>query len=127
MLLDTHIFLWWLADSPRLSRKIRAKLGSPDEDVFVSAASIWEIAIKMALGKLSIKEQDGARLEQLIPACGFTELPVRALHAARVKDLPRHHTDPFDRLLISQAWVEGITIVTADHAFKAYPISTFAA
>ena len=116
LLLDTQIFLWYLADSSRLSRKTRTDIVRADE-VFISAASIWEAAIKTGIGKLSVS------LDQLVAgigASGFAELPVSALHASRVAALPRHHRDPFDRLLVAQAILEPLHLMTADAAMKPY-------
>jgi PIN domain nuclease of toxin-antitoxin system len=115
-LLDTHVYLWYLADSRRLSRKARAEIASADE-VFVSAASIWEAALKAALGKLDAAVED---LVAGIGGSGFVELAVSARHAARVATLPEHHGDPFDRLLVAQAIHEPLRLLTADAALKRY-------
>lgn len=116
LLLDTHVFLWFLADSPKLTKKARAKILAAD-DVFVSAASIWEATIKSALGKLDAVPED---LVEGIEASGFLELPVRARHAARVNRLSREHRDPFDRLLLAQAIDEPLRLLTADDALVPY-------
>ena len=116
LLLDTQIFLWYLADSSRLSRKARTDIARADE-VFISAASIWEAAIKTGIGKLRVS------LDQLVAgigASGFAELPVSASHASRVAALPPHHRDPFDRLLVAQAILEPLHLMTADAAMKPY-------
>jgi PIN domain nuclease of toxin-antitoxin system len=116
LLLDTHVFLWALAGSPRLKSAARARIEAADE-VFVSAASIWEVAIKVRLGKLT------ADLDALVAAMaesGFSELPVRAVHAARVASLPALHEDPFDRLLVAQALCEPLHLLTADGAVAQY-------
>jgi PIN domain nuclease of toxin-antitoxin system len=115
-LLDTQIYLWFLADSPKLSRKAKREIASAAE-VFVSAASIWEAAIKVGIGKLAVAMGD---LEAGIAASGFIELPVSVAHAARVADLPNHHRDPFDRLLIAQAICEPVHLLTADTALQVY-------
>lgn len=129
LLLDTHVLLWWLADDRRLQPGWREALGSPDSLVMVSAASIWEMAIKIAIGKLAIDpETDSSsgsdELAKLLDRCGFVELPVTAAHAAGVARLPLFHADPFDRLLIAQARIEQLTIATADQAFAAYDVET---
>ena len=116
MLLDTHIFLWAVSGSRQLTPKIRAVIQAADE-VLVSAASIWEIAIKARLGKL---EGDPMAMAAAIEQSGFRELPVRAAHAAYVSSLPLHHTDPFDRLLIAQAMMEPLRLLTADKALTPY-------
>ena len=116
LLLDTHVFLWSVADSPELPKKAKEAIRDADE-VFVSAASLWEIAIKVGLGKLNANPQD---LLKAIPDSGFTELPITALHAAHVESLPEHHKDPFDRLLVAQALMEPMHLLTADSQLKVY-------
>lgn len=116
LLLDTHVFLWVVAGSPRLKPAARRLIESADE-TWVSAASLWEIAIKVRLGKL---RADPLELAGAIEASGFTELPVRAMHAAAVATLAPHHNDPFDRLLIAQAIAEPLRLLTADAALSAY-------
>lgn len=122
LLLDTHVFLWWLQESARLSPAARAAIASGANQAWVSAASIWEIAIKSSIGKLKVRDADVQELSTLISAAGFSELPVRAAHAAGVRDLPFHHADPFDRMLVAQARAEGFTIVTADGRFASYGV-----
>jgi PIN domain nuclease of toxin-antitoxin system len=116
LLLDTQVYLWYLADSRKLSAKARAEIASAEE-VFVSAASIWEAAVKVAIGKLNADPDD---LVAGISASGFAELPVSARHAARVVTLPQHHRDPFDRLLVVQAIHEPLHFLTADAALRRY-------
>ena len=116
LLLDTHIFLWAVAGSVSLTAKARKTIEAA-EAVFVSAASIWEIAIKTRLRKINA---DPDALVAAIDASGFIELPVLAAHAARVGALPPLHTDPFDRLLVAQAIAEPLRLLTADAALKAY-------
>lgn len=127
LLLDTHAFLWWLADDRRLSAVARSAVAEPTNAVHVSAASIWEVAIKASIGKLRLADEDRARLGGLVGKCGFRELAVSAAHAAGVLDLPFHHADPFDRILVAQALAEGLTIVTGDPAFGPYGVSTLQA
>lgn len=110
LLLDTHIFLWTVAGSPLLKPAVRRLIEEADE-VYVSAASIWEVAIKARLGKM---EADLQELAAAIEASGFVELPVSAVHAAGVAQLELHHHDPFDRLLIAQALAEPLRLVTVD-------------
>ena len=119
LLLDGHAFLWWLADAPELSATARATVADPDNMVLVSAATIWEIEIKRALGRL---EAGSADLVAEIEANGFGELPVRASHAVAASRLPRHHEDPFDRMLLAQSQVEGLVCVTRDPAFEPYGV-----
>ena len=115
-LLDTHIFLWAVAGDRRLKASARARLAAA-ESVYVSAGSIWEIAIKARLGKI---EGDAASLATAIETSGFVELPITARHAAAVSALPLHHTDPFDRLLLAQAFSEPLHLLTADQALAVY-------
>jgi PIN domain nuclease of toxin-antitoxin system len=122
LLLDTHIFLWWLGESPRLPERIRLVIEDPATAVFVSAASIWEIAIKASLGRLEIDPAVPAGLDGVVAACGFADLPIEARHAAAVRDLPFHHADPFDRLLLAQAQLEELTLATADTKLAAYGV-----
>ncbi len=116
VLLDTHVFLWVLTDSRKLKAAARKLIASADA-VHVSAASIWELAIKVRLGKL--KGDPWAMAEAIEPS-GFLELPVRASHAARVAQLPDHHADPFDRLLVAQALSEPLVLLTADEQLPRY-------
>ncbi len=117
--LDTHVLLWWLADNATLSQITRTEISDGKNLVFVSAAAAWEIVIKSALGKLDIPSD----LEAALTANRFQPLPITIPHALAVADLPHHHNDPFDRLLIAQAKVEGFTLVTADEQIKKYDVS----
>lgn len=116
LLLDTHVYLWYLVDSPKLSRTARMTIASADE-IFVSAASIWEATIKAGLGKV---KADLPLLVEGIVASGFSELPVTAAHAAAVAQLRPLHRDPFDRLLIAQAIFEPLRLLTADPVLVEY-------
>jgi PIN domain nuclease of toxin-antitoxin system len=116
LLLDTHVFLWAVSGSRHLTPKIRAVINGADQ-VLVSAASIWEIAIKVRFGKL---EADPVAVVEAIDESGFKELPVRAAHAAHVANLPLHLTDPFDRLLVAQAVMEPLRLLTADGTLAVY-------
>jgi PIN domain nuclease of toxin-antitoxin system len=116
LLLDTHIFLWAVTGDASLKAPIRRTLEEADE-VYVSAASIWEIAIKSRLGKI---EADANLLADEITEAGFRELPISAQHAAGVAKLPLHHADPFDRLLIAQAIAEPLKLLTADKSLARY-------
>lgn len=117
LLLDTHVFLWWWSGDGKLNRVTRRYIEQAQE-VFVSAASAWEIVIKSALGKLRFEGTIHGAIEE----CEFTELAVVTHHADAVRGLPLHHSDPFDRMLIAQARVEALTIVTHDKVFRAYPV-----
>jgi PIN domain nuclease of toxin-antitoxin system len=116
LLLDTHVFLWAVADSRKLGAAARRLIEEADE-VRVSAASIWEIAIKSRLGKLV---GDAESLAAAIEDSGFAELPVTGRHAAAVARLPSHHADPFDRLLVAQALAEPLILLTADKTLARY-------
>jgi PIN domain nuclease of toxin-antitoxin system len=116
LLLDTHVFIWSVMDSRQLKAATRRYLASA-EIVYVSAVSIWEIAIKTRLGKLT---GDVEAFAAAIDASGFEELRVTARHAAAVAKLPLHHADPFDRMLIAQAFLEPLRLVTADKVLGAY-------
>lgn len=116
-LADTHVLLWALASDKRLPKRHRAILLSTAE-VYFSAASVWEIAIKKSLGKLRAP----ARLAEILPRAGFRPLNVTAIHAEAVACLPPHHADPFDRLLIAQARAEKFTLLTADAQFALYEV-----
>lgn len=116
ILLDTHLYLWWLQDHPNLSAVARARIIEAAE-VYVSSASIWEAAIKASLGKL---DADVEELLAEIEGSGFRELQISARHAATVRSLPDLHNDPFDRLLIAQAICEPLRLLTHDGKLQAY-------
>ncbi|KWH52897.1 type II toxin-antitoxin system VapC family toxin [Burkholderia anthina] len=116
LLFDTHIFLWMVANNPKLSMRARSLIDSAEE-VFISSASIWEVAIKAGKGKLDV---DVDRLVDKLRASRYRELPVRATHGVAVRHLPPHHGDPFDRLLVAQAWCEPLLLVTADSHLAQY-------
>ncbi|MFN7921544.1 MAG: type II toxin-antitoxin system VapC family toxin [Bryobacteraceae bacterium] len=115
-LLDTHILLWWLDDSKALPAEARRLIADPENAIFVSAASIWEISIKQSLGKLDLPN----RFDEVLAQSDFEPLPVRAEHARATRELPLIHRDPFDRMLVAQARVEGLTLLTADPAVARY-------
>jgi PIN domain nuclease of toxin-antitoxin system len=122
LLLDTQILLWALSARARVPPHVREALESRTNVVFVSSASVWEIAIKASLGKLEISGLDLSELPAFIDASGFDELPVVSRHALAVRDLPGHHRDPFDRMLIAQARAEELTLASVDPAFRAYEV-----
>ena len=117
ILIDTHMLLWWLADDSRLSKKARALMADPANMLTVSAATAWEIAIKQALGKITM---DGD-LEKEVRELGFAMLPVTFPHAAETLTLPAIHRDPFDRMLVAQARVESLPLLTVDPHILQYP------
>lgn len=116
LLLDTHIFLWWLADDAQLTAPVRTMVNSMEE-VFVSSASLWEAAIKINLGKLKANLNE---LHDAIHASGFTELPLIGQHVLQLSQLADHHKDPFDRILLAQALSEPLHFMTADKTLKQY-------
>ncbi len=117
ILLDTHILLWWLSDDRRLPREAETLIAAPDNDVFASAASVWEIAIKTAIGRL---KADPAAIEAALNPSGLRELPVTAKHAVQISRLPHHHRDPFDRILLAQGLAEPMRLLTHDKLLAAY-------
>lgn len=116
IMLDTHVYLWWLQDHQNLSKTARAKIVSASE-VYISSASIWEASIKVSIGKLEV---DVNQLVAEIANSGFLELPVSAKHAAMVALLPDIHRDPFDRILVAQALCEPLRLLTADSLLSGY-------
>ena len=121
-LLDTNALLYWLAGSPRINHSLKKQLTNPRNEVFVSAVSTFEIAVKARLGRLTLSQSPGLLLPRFFAEAGLTALPITLEHGLAVYDLPKHHADPFDRMLIAQAIVEDLTIVSSDRAFGAYPI-----
>ena len=122
ILLDTHLVLWWLADDRRLSAKARQLIADPVNVVIVSAATAWEVALKQALGKLRIEGE----FEQAVREQGFDMLPVSFAHAAELRQLPAIHRDPFDRMLVAQARVEQLHLLTIDPQVLKYPAGVIA-
>jgi PIN domain nuclease of toxin-antitoxin system len=120
LLLDTHLLLWVAADSNRLSAPARTLISAADNELFFSAASLWEIAIKKGLGRDDFKV-NARVLRRALLDNGYGEIPISSEHAVAVEDLPMIHKDPFDRILVSQATVEGITLLTADALVAQYP------
>lgn len=122
VLLDTQVWLWMLAAPERLSEPARALVIATDNELLLSAASAWEIAIKYALGKLRLPEAPGDLIPRLMTRTGITPLPIHHRHALHVASLPTRHRDPFDRLLIAQAQIEQLPILTADRSFALYEV-----
>jgi PIN domain nuclease of toxin-antitoxin system len=123
LLLDTHVLLWSLGDPNELGDEARSAIVDPDHEVLVSAASTWEIAIKGARGKLRAPDDLPGRIAVL----HFAELPVTIAHSIEAGSLPRHHGDPVDRMLVAQARLEDLTIVTRDRALAVYDVLTLSA
>ncbi|MBU4271307.1 MAG: type II toxin-antitoxin system VapC family toxin [Planctomycetes bacterium] len=118
LLLDTHVLLWWLDDPTQISEEAISAVQNPENAVYVSAATAWEIVIKKALGKLDAPDNLGEALDD----CRFSTLSVTIEHAQAIRELPIHHHDPFDRMLVAQTKVEGLTIVTRDSEILRYPV-----
>ncbi|MBF6618696.1 MAG: type II toxin-antitoxin system VapC family toxin [Patulibacter sp.] len=119
LLLDTNILIWFLQGSSRIGDEDRALIESGASEVSVSAVSIFEIATKVAISKLTAPHD----LAALVTGAGFRALPLGMRHAEAVRDLPLHHRDPFDRLLVAQARIEGLTLITADRQLAAYDVT----
>lgn len=120
-LLDTHTFLWWLADDSRLPEGVRDLIKAPENDVLVSAVTGWEISIKKTLGKLKAPDN----LASLIDDEGFQELPIRFAHGQLAGCLPAIHRDPFDRMLVAQCQAQGLTLLTRDENIPRYDVRTY--
>jgi PIN domain nuclease of toxin-antitoxin system len=123
LLLDTHVVLWWLTDDDRLSQEASDVMSDGRNAVLVSAASVWEVEIKRAKGALAAPDD----LIEQVEAAGFSLLSVGAVHARAAGRLPRHHDDPFDRMLVAQAVGEGATLLTADRSIARYAVPLMAA
>jgi PIN domain nuclease of toxin-antitoxin system len=122
LLLDTHALLWWSLDISDLSRRARKVIGDYDNNVFVSAATAWEIAIKFRAGRLPQAEEFVRPFRETLRKLGFSEMPISVDHAERAGLLPGAHKDPFDRMLIAQAQAERLTLVSNEKLFDAYQI-----
>ncbi len=123
ILLDTEAWLWSLTEPERLNAKARTLIADRANTLYLSAASSWEIAIKSALGKLPLPESPVTYIPSRMAAQGINSLPIEHAHALRIYDLPAHHRDPFDRLIIAQSQIENLPVMTADRIFKDYAVS----
>ena len=122
LLIDTHALLWFLADNPRLPSQIRERIENDTETVFVSMASLWEIAIKISVGKLNLGEPLEKVINIRLPEINVQILDIGAAHVAYVSSLPLYHRDPFDRIIIAQSQVEQMPLVSVDNKFDLYEI-----
>lgn len=122
-LLDTHIFIWWMGDDKRLSQKTATLLRDPHNQIFLSTGSIWEMIIKKGKGKLNIPI--ALDLESGIRTSGFNLLSIEILHVLELEKLPQHHKDPFDRILIAQAKIERLILITDDVKIAKYEVDIF--
>ena len=123
-LLDTHTFLWFIYDNPRISKKSLSILRNPRNDIYLSSTVAWEIAIKENIGKIEIHTSLNDLITQSLETYNFITLPVSLAHAIKVGTLPSIHRDPFDRILVAQAMVENLTILTSDPFIKKYKVKT---
>ncbi len=123
-LLDTHTFLWWIDNDTRLSKTAREVIVNPDNEIVISVISTWEIIIKYSLGKIELSESPKDYIEEMLAVNEFTVLPIKLAHTFKIAELPNHHKDPFDRLLIAQSQIEQIPIVTLDKQIIKYPVQT---
>ena len=121
-LLDTHVFLWWITDDQRLSSRVREIIADGTNEILFSAASGWEIAIKTRLGRLQLPNDPEIFIPEQLELNAIEVLPVQIGHALHVYQLPSHHRDPFDHLLIAQAQLEKLPILTADPQISRYPV-----
>lgn len=121
-LLDTHTFLWWITDNPKLSSHVHKFISNGKNELFLSAASGWEIAIKAQLGRLKIPEKPELFISDQMVINSIQGLPIQISHAVHVYNLPLHHRDPFDRMLIVQAQLEGLPILTDDPQISQYQV-----
>jgi PIN domain nuclease of toxin-antitoxin system len=124
LLVDTNVIIWWFAGSSRVSTSTRALLNSSTNSVFASAASIWEIAIKASSGRLVAPTSELVELENALRSMGWLLLDITPRHALHVATLPWLHRDPFDRLIVAQAQLDGLTIVTSDVSIPLYQVAT---
>jgi PIN domain nuclease of toxin-antitoxin system len=120
LILDTHILLWWWDDSPRLAEDLRDLIADPAHEVMVSAVSIAEIAVKKSIGRLVLRDDFAEGVDR----DGFAELPLTVAHARKLTSLPLLHRDPFDRMLVAQALIEGAALVTVDSMVQQYDVTT---
>jgi PIN domain nuclease of toxin-antitoxin system len=124
LLLDTHAFLWWVSDDPRLSDRAHRLVGDGVNEVFFSAVSAWEIVVKTSLGRLELQDDPDSFISGGVQANAFEVLPIHLNHALWVYQLPDLHRDPFDRMLVAQAKSEELAILTADRKVAQYPVDT---
>lgn len=122
IMMDTHVFLWWIWNSENLSNRSREILLDEEHEFYLSVASMWELSIKVGLGKLALAKPVDRFLSDHLASNDFNRLNITLPHVAGVSTLPLHHRDPFDRLLVSQALVEGMPILGADRIFDSYGV-----
>lgn len=123
-LLDSQVFLWWVADDARLHARMRRRIAAAGNECLLSHASVWELAIKVSLGRLRLDRPVERFVAEHCESNGFRLLPIGFKHVCAVENLPWHHRDPFDRLLVAQALCEGLTVATHDPQLKRYGVRT---
>lgn len=123
LLLDTQCWLWWFSQPERLSEEVIEQIADETNEVWLSVASVWEMGIKVAIGKLPLPERIDDYISTRMALLGAKSLEIKASHAIQVAGLPLHHRDPFDRMLIAQAQIENMTLVSADSMFNQYEVS----
>ena len=124
LILDTHAFLWWITDDPQLSSRARHVIGNRDNELFLSVASAWEIAIKTRIGRIRLRERPDRFIPDQLSRNGISPLPIEISHALHTARLPTIHRDPFDRLIIAQCVLEKLPIVTRDTIIPRYKVET---
>ncbi len=123
VLLDTHTFLWWITDDPKLSLRVRGIISDGENEIFVSAATGWEIAIKSQIGRLKLPDEPQRFILEQMKINGMKSLPIEMRHALHVSTLPTYHQDPFDRILIAQAQMEDLPVLSADPEIGKYEVT----
>ena len=123
LLLDTHAFLWWIGDDSRLPARARKLISAERNEVFLSVASAWELAIKTKLGRMRLAEDLEGFVVRQVAVNGFQVLPIHLRHALHVATLPDHHADPFDRILVAQARIENLVLLSGDEQIARYPVA----
>lgn len=121
-LLDTHVFLWWISDHAGLSIAARTIIQNPSNIIYLSAASCWEIAIKIGIGRLELPDDPAKFIPEQLAVNHFSGLPIHLSHAFEVQSLPKLHKDPFDRMLVAQARIEALTVLTGDPMITRYDV-----
>ncbi len=124
VLLDTHTFLWWNLNAPQLSSTAKTIIANPNNEIFLSAVSAWEIAIKYGKGRLELPIPPDRYVSERVALHRFTPLAITLTHASAVHALPPFHNDPFDRLLIAQSQIEGLRLLTVDSKIQQYDVVT---
>ena len=123
VLLDTHTFLWWITDDPKLSLRVRGIISEGENEIFISAATGWEIAIKSQIGRLKLPDEPQRFILEQLKINGMKSLPIEMRHALHVSTLPAYHQDPFDRILIAQAQMEDLPVLSADPEIGKYEVT----